>query len=160
MLDQIISDKNCQIGPRPLIALINNRVMNKSPIQLAKQLSGLTGEKLAEHLGVSPAHLSRMGSKKRRITTHHIEKLAAICGKTTEEFYQLLGTNPSQVEEAAEALTGHPSDERLMLDPERFKKAYARAKAIEQTMLGGRGSNADFAVIFDEVYADMAEGGV
>lgn len=133
--------------------------MNKSPIKLAKKLSGLTGEKLAEHLDISPAHLSRMGSKKRRITTEHIEKLAAICGKSTDEFYQLLGASPSELEDATEALTGHPVDEPLMIDPVVFQKAYERAKMIEKTILGGRGSDADFAVILEQAYADIAENG-
>ncbi|MEP0233431.1 MULTISPECIES: helix-turn-helix transcriptional regulator [Roseibium] len=131
--------------------------MNKSPIKLAKELTGFTGEKLAEALGVSPPHLSRMTSKKRRITTDHIEKLAAISGKTTEEFYQLLGTTPAEIEDMAEALTGHPTTAPLMLEPDIFKRAYDRARAIEETMLGGRGSNADFAVILEKAYADLTD---
>ena len=159
MIDQFFLKHDCQIGSRPLYQNGNNRVMNKSPIRLAKQLSGLSGEKLAEELGISPAHLSRMGTKKRRITTETIEKLAAICGKSPDQFYQLLGTDPLAVEEAAEALTSHPVDEPLMLDPDLFKKAYDRAKHIEQTMLGGRGSNSDFAVILEQTYNELTENG-
>lgn len=159
MIDQHFFEKDYQIGPRPLCLDGNNRSMDKSPIRLAKQLSGLTGERLAEELGISAAHLSRMGNKKRRITTEIIDKLAAICGKSSDEFYQLLGTDQQEVEEAAEALTGHPVDEPLMLDPELFKRAYERAKHIEQTMLGGRGSNSDFAVILEQTYNEIKENG-
>ncbi len=159
MLDQKSWAEDCQIGARPLFLNGNNALMHKSPIKLAKELSGLTGERLAEELGISPAHLSRMGSNKRRITTDHIERLARVCGKSTEEFYKLLGTTPAEIEDAVEALSGHPADEPLMLDPVIFRKAYERAKSIEQTMLGGRGSNADFAVILEQVYADIAESG-
>ncbi|WP_420415092.1 helix-turn-helix domain-containing protein [Roseibium sp.] len=129
--------------------------MHKSPIKLAKQITGYTGERLAEELGISPAHLSRMSNNKRRITTQLIERLAHVSGKSTEEFYQLLGTTQGEVEQAAEVLSGHPAGEPLMIDPDTFKKAYDRARVIEETMLGGRGSNADFAVIFEEVYADL-----
>lgn len=157
MTDQFFFAQDCQIGARPLCQNGNNRLMNKSPINLAKQLSGLSGEKLAEQLGISAAHLSRMGNKKRRITTETIEKLAAICGKTPDQFYQLLGTDPLSVEEAAEALASHPVDEPLMLDPDLFKQAYDRAKHIEHAMLGGRGSNSDFAVILEQTYNELIE---
>ncbi|WP_139052125.1 helix-turn-helix domain-containing protein [Roseibium sp. TrichSKD4] len=134
----------------------NNLVMPKSPISLAKSLTGLTGEKLAEKLGVSATHLSRMGSNKRRITTEHIEKLAEISGKSVDEFYSLLGTHPADILEAQEALSGHSANDALLIDPNLFKKAYERARAIEQTMLGGRGSNADFAIILEQAYSDIA----
>lgn len=136
---------------------INNGSMTKGPIKLAKELSGLTGEQLAEKLGISPAHLSRMNSRKRKVTTDTIDKLAAICGKTSEEFFHLMGQKPGDVESATEQLTGHDVDELLLINPDIFKKAYERARAIEQTMLGGRGSNADFAIILEQAYADIAE---
>lgn len=154
MLDQNNWITDCQIGSRPLCQLGNNAVMHKSPIKLAKQITGYTGERLAEELGISAAHLSRMGNNKRKVTTQLIERLANVSGKSVEEFYRLLGTTPGEVEEAAEALSGHPAEEPLMLRPEAFKRAYERARVIEETMLGGRGSNADFAVIFEEVYSD------
>ncbi|WP_306147214.1 MULTISPECIES: helix-turn-helix transcriptional regulator [unclassified Roseibium] len=155
MLDQISLGTNCQIGPSLLCQKGNNAFMHKSPIKLAKHLTGFTGERLAEELGISAAHLSRMSNNKRRITTDLIDRLARVSNKTPEEFYRLLGTTPGEVEEAAEALTGHPSDEPLMINPDAFRKAYERARTIEETMLGGRGSNADFAVIFEQVYSDI-----
>lgn len=157
MTDQIFWKEDCQIGARPLFLIGNNGDMHKSPFNLAKKITGFTGERLAEELGISAGHLSRMANSKRRISTEYINRLARVCDMTTEEFYRLLGTTPGDSDEAAEALVGHPADEPLMLDPIIFKKAYERAKAIEKTTLGGRGSNADFAVIFDEVYADFAD---
>jgi len=157
MLDQKHDDFDCQIGPSTLFLFGNNKCMHKSPIKLAKQITGYTQERLAEELGISPGHLSRMSNSKRRITTDYIERLASVCDVTTDEFYRLLGTEPGDVENASENLVGHTANEPLVLNPSVFKKAYERAKAIEKTTLGGRGSNADFAVIFDEVYADFSE---
>lgn len=155
MFDQSFLGADYHIGPRPFYHTGNNGLMTRGPVQLAKELTGLTGEKLAEKMQISPAHLSRLARNRRTINSKHIEKLAEICGRTPEEFYRLLGTAPGDVEEAASMLTGRPHDEPLLIDPKIFKKAYDRAREIEKAMLGGRGSNEDFALILDQAYQDL-----
>jgi phage repressor protein C with HTH and peptisase S24 domain len=61
--------------------------MTKNPVKVAKELSGLKGEQLAERIGISAGYLSRLGSSKRAIKTDLIDKLAEVSGLTTADFY-------------------------------------------------------------------------
>lgn len=68
--------------------------MKKNPVQVAKRLSGKTGEQLAELAGVSPGYLSRMSNGKRTITTRFLDQLAGALDMSTEQFYRHLSDTP------------------------------------------------------------------
>ncbi len=69
--------------------------MTKNPIQVAKELSGLKGEDLAERIGISASYLSRLGSNSRSIKTQMLDKIAEALGMTTTEFYGYLEDSKS-----------------------------------------------------------------
>lgn len=71
----------------------NNTAMTKNPIKVAKDLSGLTGEQLAEKIGISASYLSRLGSKNRSVKTDLLDKLAEVVGMSSAEFYSRLADN-------------------------------------------------------------------
>ncbi|WP_208996488.1 helix-turn-helix domain-containing protein [Pseudovibrio ascidiaceicola] len=75
--------------------------MTKNPVKVAKELSGLTGEQLAEKIGISASYLSRLGSKGRSIKTDLIDKLAEAVGMSTAEFYGQISNDSSSPERPA-----------------------------------------------------------
>lgn len=75
----------------------------QSAIELAKRITGHTGDALAKELGISAAHLSRMANNKRRAGAELIAKLAAVSGKSTEEFCRLLGATVGSEKSIASA---------------------------------------------------------
>lgn len=130
--------------------------MSKTPVALGMELTGMKGETLAEAMGISAPHLSRLKTGKSETSTKHIKRLAEICGVSETEFYAMMSGDTRAISDAsAKAVAGVPADEKLLIDPHAFRKAYKRAKEIENELLGGRGSSRDFAVILHEIYQDL-----
>ncbi|MGH0004103.1 helix-turn-helix domain-containing protein [Pseudovibrio ascidiaceicola] len=66
--------------------------MENNPIKVAKAITGLTGDELAERLDISPGYLSRMANNKRKVTTELIESLARICDLSLGDFYSAMAS--------------------------------------------------------------------
>ncbi len=95
----------------------NNDSMTKNPIKAAKKISGLTGEQLAEKIGISASYLSRLGSKDRPVKTDLIDKLAEAVGMSSAEFYGVMAGESVPPER-----TANPGKARVagILEPEQL----------------------------------------
>lgn len=127
--------------------------MVDTPIKLAKQLTGLTGEALAKRLGVSAPHLSRLANAKTPTSSRHIKKLAEICDISESEFYKLLGQSGEvAAEESGRKVMGVSPSELLLFDPEYFNLAHDEARRIDAKFAHGKSESMQFAKLQNAIY--------
>lgn len=133
-------------------AVENNAYMSKTPVNIAKQISGLSGEALADLLGISAPHLSRMNTGKSPTTTEHIKRLAEICGVTEQEFYGLLAGDETVSNRAARAVVGKNADEPLLIKSAVMDPALEAARGIDRDYTNGKAKSENFKVLLKAIY--------
>ncbi|MFN3250092.1 helix-turn-helix domain-containing protein [Roseibium album] len=143
----------------------NNASMTKTPVQLALDLrkkSGvkMTGEELADKLGISAPHVSRLKTGKSDTTTGVIEKLAEICEISVSEFYRLLGSDGDVRSEAGQNVSGTVPDEPLLFKPPLFEIAVAETRRLDATYAKGQASQKNFNVLMHAIYKFIEAEGI
>ncbi|MEP1930766.1 MAG: helix-turn-helix transcriptional regulator [Roseibium sp.] len=130
----------------------NNTYMSKTPVNLAKLLSGLTGEILAEQMGISAPHLSRLNTGRSPTTTDHIRQLAKICNITEQEFYALMAGDGNVTPRAARAIAGSAAVEPLLIKSDIMDAALEVARQIDRDCTGGRAKTENFKPLLYAIY--------
>lgn len=130
----------------------NNACMSKTPVNIAKEISGLSGEDLADRMGISAPHLSRMNTGKSPTTTEHIKKLAEICDVTEQEFYGLLAGDSSVSDRAARAVVGKNADEPLLIKSSIMDPSLEAAREIDRQYTNGKARSENFKVLLKAIY--------
>lgn len=130
----------------------NNALMSNTPVHLAKTLTGLTGEALAEQMGISAPHLSRLKTGRVPTTTDHIKKLATICGVTEQEFYSLLAGDEAVADNSSISVVGTTADEPLLFDGTLMNDALFSAREIDQKYTNGRSKSEHFNKLLYAIY--------
>ena len=130
----------------------NNAYMSKTPVNLAKMLTGLKGEALADKMGISAPHLSRLNTGKSPTTTDHIKKLAEICDVTEKEFYALMAGDENVSSKAARAVVGSEADEPLLIKPDLMDEALDEARGIDRRHAGGLAKSENFKQLLNAIY--------
>lgn len=130
----------------------NNAHMSNSPVKIAKSISGLSGEELAAALGISAPHLSRLNTGKSKTNTDHIEKLAEICGISTEKFYALMSGDQSVAEDVTKTVTGTGSDQALLISSAVMDDALNEARDLDRKYAAGRAKSDNFKKLLFAIY--------
>jgi transcriptional regulator with XRE-family HTH domain len=130
----------------------NNAYMSKTPVNIALILSGLKGEDLADRMGISAPHLSRLKTGKSPTTNIHVQKLAEICGVTEQEFYRLMAGDETVSPKASRSVAGVDPDERLMFNSDWMEDALDAARSIDQKYANGRAKTEDFKPLLHAIY--------
>lgn len=110
------------------MAVSSNDQMAHNAIDVAKSLSGLTGERLAEVLDVSPAFVSRLKRGERRLNVDMLSRLAEACGVSMADFTGLMNSEgplprtpktqkPGKVETRQASLFGPAAPNARLLGP-------------------------------------------
>ncbi|MCV0429282.1 MAG: helix-turn-helix domain-containing protein [Roseibium sp.] len=154
---QEITYNNCLSGYGVSHSLRNNARMIKTPVQLAIEIrkgSGhkITGEELADKLGISAPHVSRLKTGKSATTTDVIAKLAEICEITESEFYRLLGSDGDVRSEAAQNVSGTEPDEPLLFKPALFEAAVAETRKLDAKYAKGQAASKNFNALMHAIY--------
>jgi len=129
----------------------------RAPIKLAKELSGRSGIEIAALLDMDPIGLSKLDTGERTLSADLLHKLAKICGISDQAFEIALNEAADTATSLAVAFEKSKTGEPLLIDPEIYKEAYSKAKAVEKQMLGSRGANKDFGQILDDIYRKLKE---
>ena len=130
--------------------------MGKTPVKLASDLTGLKGEELAERLGVSAPHVSRLKTGKSPTTTDHIKKLAEICNVSEQEFYSLLAGD-LDVRPGAGNFAGVAADEPLLVESELFELAFEEARNLDQRYANGHAKSSSVKRLLYAIYRFIEE---
>lgn len=132
-------------------------MITPAPVKLTKEISGRSGIEIAALLDMEPAQLSKLDTGEQKPSPDTLRKLAGICGLSEKEFQLALREASDTATSLAVAFENSKTGEPLLIDPEIYKQAYAKAKAVEKQMLGTRGSNKDFGQILDGIYRKLKE---
>lgn len=130
----------------------NNAHMIKTPVKLAIELTDMTGEELADKLGISAPHVSRLRTGKSPTTTDVIAKLAEICGVTQSEFYRLLGGDENVRSEASQNVSGTEPDEPLQFKPHIFDLAVEETRRLDAKFARGQAQSKHFSALMHAIY--------
>lgn len=130
----------------------NNAPMIKTPVKLAIEMTKCTGEELAEKLGISAPHVSRLRTGKSPTSTDVIAKLAEICGVSEPEFYRLLGGDTDVRPEASRGISGSEPDEPVLFKPALFDIAVEETRKLDAKYAKGAAQSKNFNKLMHAIY--------
>ncbi len=157
---QEITYENCIWDYGVTSPVRNNAPMIKTPVKLAIELTDMTGEDLADKLGMSAPHLSRLRTGKSPTSTDVIAKLAEICGITVSEFYRLLGGDDEVRSQAARNVSGTEPDEPLQFKPQIFDLAVEETRRLDAKFANGQAQSRHFSALMHAIYKFIDAEGV
>lgn len=147
-----ITFTDCSTGYGVTSLVRNNAPMIKTPVKLAIELTDMTGEELADKLGISAPHVSRLRTGKSPTTTDVISKLAEICGITVSEFYRLLAGDEEVRSQAARNVAGTEPDEPLQFKPQIFDLAVEETRRLDAMFANGQAQSKNFSTLMHAIY--------
>lgn len=137
----------------------NNAHMIKTPVKLAIELTSFTGEDIADKLGFSAPHVSRLRNGKSATSTDVISKLAEICGITESEFYRLLGGDDSIRSEITQKLSGTEPDEPILYNQALFDLAVEETRRLDALYANGTAKSKSFSTLMAAIYKFLSSEG-